>query len=492
MSSILTNNSAMVALQTLNSINKDLLTVQSEISTGKTVGSAKDNSAVWAISSVMKADVEGFRGISESLSLGSSTVAVGRQATETITGLLTEIKGKIVAGQEETLSPDKVQTDIAALRDQITSVVNAAQFNGVNLLKGDLAVEVLSSLDRDASGTVTSSKISIKRQNLEMTAGSFGTGVSLDANATLSNANATDAANSTTLTIGGTVSVGDVATVNINDQTLTFAATATTVTNVADGLVQAINLAGMDGVSAANTAGVITISNANGFSDVDLSASGVNNMTATPAANNIAQRAETVTFADPNTAPVVSGDSYRMTVGGTDFDYIASDGDTYADVARGLKNAIDDGNIAGITTGVQTDANGRAVLAIDNSGGVAVALVRTAAQGGTAEGGLHALASIDVSTEQGQIDALTAVEGLIQESVDSAAEFGTVENRLDIQNEFVSTLSDALTSGIGALVDADMEEASARLQALQVQQQLGIQALSIANQAPQNILSLFR
>jgi flagellin len=53
-------------------------------------------------------------------------------------------------------------------------------------------------------------------------------------------------------------------------------------------------------------------------------------------------------------------------------------------------------------------------------------------------------------------------------------------------------LTDSLKSGIGSLVDADMEAASARLQALQVQQQLGTQALSIANQAPQNILSLFR
>jgi flagellin len=53
-------------------------------------------------------------------------------------------------------------------------------------------------------------------------------------------------------------------------------------------------------------------------------------------------------------------------------------------------------------------------------------------------------------------------------------------------------MSDALTTGIGSMVDADMEEASARLQALQTQQQLGVQALSIANQAPQNIMSLFR
>ncbi|MEO1275362.1 MAG: flagellin, partial [Pseudomonadota bacterium] len=66
------------------------------------------------------------------------------------------------------------------------------------------------------------------------------------------------------------------------------------------------------------------------------------------------------------------------------------------------------------------------------------------------------------------------------------------ERRIDIQSDFMSSLIDSFKSGIGALVDADLEEASARLQALQVQQQLGVQALSIANQAPQNILALFR
>ncbi|MGF1660648.1 MAG: flagellin, partial [Rubrimonas sp.] len=66
------------------------------------------------------------------------------------------------------------------------------------------------------------------------------------------------------------------------------------------------------------------------------------------------------------------------------------------------------------------------------------------------------------------------------------------QGRIDTQMSFVSKIMDGLTSGIGALVDADMEAASARLQALQVQQQLGIQALSIANQQPQNILALFR
>ena len=64
--------------------------------------------------------------------------------------------------------------------------------------------------------------------------------------------------------------------------------------------------------------------------------------------------------------------------------------------------------------------------------------------------------------------------------------------RLDTQKDFVSGLTDALKSGIGTLVDADLEEVSAKLQAQQVQQQLAMQALSIANRAPQSLLSLFR
>ena len=154
MSSILTNNSAMVALQTLKSVNMSMNDVQSEISTGKRGASAKDNSAVWAISKVMESDVKGFKGISDSLALGESTVAVARSASETVTELLNQMKGKIVAAQEENVDRAKIQTDIDALRDQISAVVGAAQFNGLNLLSntsktaGSGTVNVLSSLDR--------------------------------------------------------------------------------------------------------------------------------------------------------------------------------------------------------------------------------------------------------------------------------------------------------------------------------------------------------
>ena len=70
--------------------------------------------------------------------------------------------------------------------------------------------------------------------------------------------------------------------------------------------------------------------------------------------------------------------------------------------------------------------------------------------------------------------------------------FGTAGKRIDLQKDFLSKLTDTLTAGVGALVDADMSAEAARLQALQVQQQLGAQALNIANSAPQVILSLFK
>ncbi|GAA0598636.1 flagellin [Caenispirillum bisanense] len=87
---------------------------------------------------------------------------------------------------------------------------------------------------------------------------------------------------------------------------------------------------------------------------------------------------------------------------------------------------------------------------------------------------------------------LDTIESAMQVAVGAAAAFGSAQKRVDIQQDFLKTLVNNLETGIGTLVDADMNEESARLQALQVQQQLGIQALSIANQAPQSLLSLFR
>ncbi|MDE4276820.1 flagellin [Phaeobacter gallaeciensis] len=274
MTSILTNNGAMVALQTLNSINMNLENTQNAISTGKDVATAKDNSAIWAISKVMESDVAGFNAVSDSLALGESTVAVATAGAEQITDLLREMKEKVTTATGENVDHNKIKAEVDELKKQITSIIKGSQFNGANLLNTDGDdLTVLSSLDRDSTGTVTASNITVSSVDFE-----------------------------TSLTLGD---------VNVSDST-------------------------------------------------------------------------------------------------------------------------------------------QAELSI------------------------------------------AKIEALIQTAVDGAAALGASAARIEKQAEFVSKVSDAMKSGIGALVDTDMEAASARLKALQTQQQLGVQALSIANSAPQTLQQLFR
>jgi flagellin len=99
----------------------------------------------------------------------------------------------------------------------------------------------------------------------------------------------------------------------------------------------------------------------------------------------------------------------------------------------------------------------------------------------------------DSAADQTKLDGyITQVTAGINSVASAAANLGAVKNRLATNTEFVKTLMDSVDRGVGQLVDADMNAESTRLQALQTQQQLGVQALSIANQNSQSILSLFR
>jgi flagellin len=449
MSSILTNTSAMVALQTMKGINANLNKTQADISTGKSVATAKDNAAVWAISKVMEADVEGFKGISDSLALGGSTIAVARNAAESVTNLLTEVKGKIIAAQEENVDRGKIQTDIEQLTGQIASVVGAAQFNGLNLIDGSSteAVNVLSSLNRDSSGNVTAGQISVERQNLSVT-----TPVSAQA--------------------FGTTALADQATADgyLNSSTSTAETLFNTTAYAADG------------------------------SDFETIADGAaNTITIGQVAAGVSYE---IQLGDVSVNVVGGGNS----LGSRTFQYVASADDGTAEVAKNLASQIsaffgaatDSG--LGYSAAVSSSNPNQIVITNGAAGGstnTTMTLGLRATSGGTpgaaASGsGLGALSNIDVTTDTGATGALAAIEGLIQTSIDAAAAFGSSQKRIEIQSDFVSDLTDSLKTGIGAMVDTDMEEASARLQALQVQQQLATQALSIANQQPQGLLSLFR
>ncbi len=280
MTSILTNNGAMVALQTLKSINSNLTDTQNQISTGKEINTAKDNSAIWSISKVMEADAKSFEAVEDSLSLGQATVGVAVSAVEQITDILNDIREKVVQATGENVNHTAIGAEITQLSDQVEQIIDAAQFNGANLLDGT----------------------SVDGTNAELTV---------------------------------------LSSVNRN--------------------------AGGSGVTVSN----ITVSAQNFAADLDLS-------------------------------------------------------------------------------------------------------------------------SIDVSTASNAESALDDVETFLQQLTESGAEIGAAANRIDRQLEFIGKVKDATKEGIGALVDTDMEEASARLKALQTQQQLGVQALSIANSSPSTLQQLFR
>ena len=103
-----------------------------------------------------------------------------------------------------------------------------------------------------------------------------------------------------------------------------------------------------------------------------------------------------------------------------------------------------------------------------------------------------AINTVSLTTSSGAASALTVIDSALSSVTQKLANLGSSAKRLEVQADFTVKLMDILKAGVGNLVDADMAEESATLQALQIKQQLGVQSLSIANQSPQNILSLFR
>ncbi|MBL0967955.1 MAG: flagellin [Brevundimonas sp.] len=135
--SVNTNVGAQVALQNLNATNAQLAITQSRINTGKSVSSAKDNGAIWAIAQGQRAEIGALGAVRQSLDRGVAAVDVALAAGETVSDLLLQMKEKALAATDaslKTAARAALNEDFKALRDQIASVTSNAEFNGVNLL----------------------------------------------------------------------------------------------------------------------------------------------------------------------------------------------------------------------------------------------------------------------------------------------------------------------------------------------------------------------
>jgi flagellin len=151
--SVNTNSGALIALQNLNSTSSQLQQAQNIVSTGLAISSAKDNGAIWSIAQGERATVGALDSVKSSLQNGQSVIDVANSAGTTVSNLLSQMEQKALAATDtslDTASRDALNSDFVSLRNQITSTVDNASFNGVNLLNG--SVTTITSL-ANAQGT---------------------------------------------------------------------------------------------------------------------------------------------------------------------------------------------------------------------------------------------------------------------------------------------------------------------------------------------------
>jgi flagellin len=313
MSSILTNVSAMTALQSLNKTQSMMETTQKRISTGYRVGSAEDNAAYWSIATTMRSDNSAMSTVKDALGLGAATIDVAYTATNSAIDVTKAIKDKLVAARQPGVDRTKIQSEVTQLQNQLKSISDSAVFSGENWLSTDS-----STVGYNPSKSIVSS--------FSRTAGN--------------------------ITIG-TISI-DTTVIKLYDSNAAAAP---------QGILNGLR----DATGALAAAGTYSVSNI---------------------------------------------------------------------------------NISALT---------------DNA--------------------------TDTATLQSYI---IGVDKSISEMTSSASNLGATKQRVTLQTNFVTALMDAVERGISTLIDADMSQESTKLQALQVQQQLGVQSLSIANQNNQSILSLFK
>ena len=161
--SVNTNVGAMVALQHLNNTNTQLEQTQLRITTGLKINGPKDDAATYAIAQNMRGEISGWSSVGTALATGEAIVNVAVEAGKSISDMLLQMKAKVVQANQSGLdsaSRSAIHNDFLALKDQITTIVETAEFNGSNLIK-------VSAVSLNVLSTVDGSTISVNAQKMD-------------------------------------------------------------------------------------------------------------------------------------------------------------------------------------------------------------------------------------------------------------------------------------------------------------------------------------
>ena len=170
LNSVNTNVGAMAALQNLNATQAQLQKAQNQINTGLKIASAKDDGSTWAIAQNQRAQVMSLDSVKSSLSRGQSSIDVAMSAGQSVSDLLTQMKALALTASDSGLTTSDrsaINDQFKSLRDQITTIVSNADFNGTNMIKASgTNVYALANSDGTSKITVAAEDLSLGGSNL--------------------------------------------------------------------------------------------------------------------------------------------------------------------------------------------------------------------------------------------------------------------------------------------------------------------------------------
>jgi flagellin len=441
--SVNTNVGALAALQSLNYTQEAENTAQNEVSTGQKVANASDNPAIYAIGNTINANIAGLSAVSDSLNFGAQIVSTASSAVTSISSILTNLQQTVTSAGTSGTTLANLQQSVTADLAGINAYASDATFSGINLLNptgatsnpGSTQINIVQNIN-----DLTPLQLSNQADVLDSTATQFTDALGLSNLSVLgvqnSSATATNIGANISFTSASTIATTFVSGAANTNQVLTLSTTA-------GGVTTNYNFEFVDTGTTNSTQLQTKVDATDKAIAVDF-----NSTTDSP--NTIV--AKLATALESQGFGVVAQTDGSLNIVGNNLTGIA-----YGSASAGAAN-VETATVTSSTTTAQTDA----------TAGVTLAGLSTAAT------------------------AVTTVQSAISDLNTVAVNLGALTQQITGIQDFTSALSSALTAGVGALTDADLAAESAQLSSLQTKQQLATQSLTIANQAPQILLTLYK
>jgi flagellin len=442
--SVNTNLGALAALASLDQTQQSLNHTQNEISTGQKVSDAADNPAIYSIANTINSNIAGLSAVSDSLNFGAQVVSLASSAVTNVSSVLQNLQQTVTSSNQSGISLTTLQAQVSSELTSINNFASQATFNGVNLLAAT------------TGNGVTSNSLNVVQS---VDGGVYSVANQINVAGSSANKSLTDTLNISSLSVTGGASGNIGSNVAFGTGTDVFATFDPSVSGGQNTSPTANTNADLQ-LTVNDTSSGTPVTKTYSFEFVDDATTGIQLQSA-PSTNNTVVA---VHFNSTNDSTNQIVANLQAALSSSGFGVVQQTDGSLNIVGNGLTQ-VDFGTVsAGTFTSGSSTTNG----------------TPTASEGVTVS---------KLTTNQ---SAVTAVQSAVTKINTIAANLGAATQQITGIQNFTTSLSSALTAGVGALTDADLAAESAQITSLQTKQQLATQSLSIANQQPQSLLSLFK